>query len=210
MEDHLGDMDFKVTGTREGITALQMDIKILGVTRDILKDALSEAYKGRMKLLDHMESTIKTTRSELSKYAPRIESFQIDPGKIGLLIGPGGKTIRGMTEEFGVTIDVDDSGMVTVASTDGEAMKAAMAHITSMFEEPVVGKVYSGTVTRIMDFGAFVEIIPGKEGLVHVSQISEKRVNNVSDELKVGQKIRVMVREIDELHRVNLTMKGLK
>ncbi len=210
MEDHLGDMDFKVTGTREGITALQMDIKILGVTRDILKDALSEAHKGRMKLLDHMESTIKVTRNELSKYAPRIETIMINPEKIGMLIGPGGKTIRGLVEQFGVTIDVDDTGAVTIASTDGEKMKNALDHISSMFEEPEAGKVYQGTVTRIMDFGAFVEILPGKEGLVHISQISEKRVNKVSDELKVGQKITVMVREIDELNRVNLTMKGLK
>jgi polyribonucleotide nucleotidyltransferase len=210
MEDHLGDMDFKVTGTREGITALQMDIKIQGIARDILKDSLRDAYKARIKLLDHMQGTIKATRPELSKYAPRIETIQINTEKIGLIIGPGGKTIRGMVDEFGVTIDINDDGIVTIASTNGEAMQAAKDRILSMVEEPEVGRVYNGKVTRIMDFGAFVEILPDKEGLVHISQISDQRVNKVSDVLKVGQAVKVQVREIDELNRVNLTMKGVK
>ncbi|MFC1517744.1 polyribonucleotide nucleotidyltransferase [Candidatus Margulisiibacteriota bacterium] len=210
LEDHLGDMDFKVTGTRDGITALQMDIKIEGVTEKIMAEALKEANKARMALLDHMQKTLDAPRAELSKYAPRIEMIQVNPEKIGAVIGPGGKMIKSIIEEFGVSINIDDDGIVNIASTDSEAMEGAKKKVLSIVAEAEVGKTYDGKVTKLMNFGAFVEILPGKEGLVHISQISEKRVNNVEDVLKVGQAVRVKVKEIDNLHRVNLTMKGVE
>lgn len=209
LEDHLGDMDFKVTGTRQGITALQMDIKIDGIDEKIMAEALKAAQKARLEILEHMSATIKTYRSELSKYAPRIETIKVDPEKVGMIIGPGGKTIKGMIEEFGVTIDIDDGGIVNVASADGESMQAAKQRILAMVADAEVGKTYDGKVMRIMNFGAFVEILPGKEGLVHISQISEKRVEKVEDCLKVGQVVKVKVKEIDDLKRINLTMKGV-
>ncbi|MBU0579944.1 MAG: polyribonucleotide nucleotidyltransferase, partial [Candidatus Margulisbacteria bacterium] len=209
LEDHLGDMDFKVAGTKEGITALQMDIKIEGVDHAIMKKALEEAHKARLKLLAHMQDTIKVHRTELSKYAPRIETIRVNPEKVGAVIGPSGKMIKSIIEEFGVSIDIEDDGIVNIASTDQAAMAGAKKRILSLVEEPEVGKIYAGTVTRLMNFGAFVEILPNKEGLVHISQISDTRVNKVEDVLKVGQEVKVRVKEIDDLNRINLTMKGV-
>jgi polyribonucleotide nucleotidyltransferase len=209
LEDHLGDMDFKVAGTKEGITALQMDIKISGIAQDIMKEALADAKVARLALLDHMNETMNTHRTELSEHAPKIESIIVAPDKIGMIIGPSGKTIKGMIEEFGVTIDIDDEGVVRIASTDGDSIARAKAKILGMVEEPEIGKTYDAKVVRIMNFGAFVEFLPGKDGLVHVSQISDQRVEKVEDVLEIGQEVKVKIKDIDDQKRVNLTMKGV-
>jgi len=190
-EDHYGDMDFKVAGTRDGITALQMDIKITGINAMILQEALEQARKGRMYILDIMEKTIAEPRKEISTYAPRIITLHINPDKIRDVIGPGGKVIRSITEETGAKIDIADDGTVLIATSDGEAAQQAIARIKALTAEAEVGETYLGTVSRIVDFGAFVEILPGLDGLLHISEISDRRVKDVRDELKEGQQILV-------------------
>ncbi|MBK8466829.1 MAG: polyribonucleotide nucleotidyltransferase [Chloracidobacterium sp.] len=190
-EDHYGDMDFKVTGTADGITALQMDIKIGGINAMILQEALEQAKKGRIHILDIMTKTIGEPREDISQYAPRIITMQINPEKIRDVIGKGGSVIRSITEETGAKIDIDDDGTISIASADGEAAQAAIARIKALTAEAEIGETYLGTVSRIVDFGAFVEIIPGLDGLLHISEISDRRVRDVRDELKEGQQIMV-------------------
>ncbi|WP_293388076.1 polyribonucleotide nucleotidyltransferase [Nevskia sp.] len=208
-EDHLGDMDFKVIGTTAGVTALQMDIKITGITGEIMKQALEQARAGRQHILESMTATIAKPRSEMSEFAPRITTIKIHPDKIRDIIGKGGVTIRSITEETGTSIDIDDDGTIRIAAIDGDAAKAAIARIEALTREVQVGEVYEGKVAKLMDFGAFVTILPGKDGLVHISQISEKRVENVSEELSEGQTVRVKVLEIDKQGRIRLSMKAV-
>ena len=190
-EDHYGDMDFKVAGTREGITALQMDIKIAGINAQIMAEALEQAKKGRMHILGIMEQAISAPREDLSPYAPRIITIKINPDRIRDVIGPGGKIIRSIVEETGAKIDVEDDGTVFIATADGDAAQAAVARIRGLTAEAEIGETYLGTVSRIVDFGAFVEIFPGTDGLLHISEIAEHRVRDVRDELKEGQQILV-------------------
>ena len=190
-EDHYGDMDFKVTGTSEGITALQMDIKVAGINAMILQEALEQARKGRLHILEIMEQAINEPREEISPYAPRIITLMIHPDKIRDVIGPGGKMIRSITEETGAKIDISDDGTVLIATADGEAAQAAVDRISALTAEAEIGETYLGTVSRIVDFGAFVEIFPGVDGLLHISEISDRRVRDVRDELKEGQQIMV-------------------
>lgn len=206
-EDHLGDMDFKVAGTRDGITALQMDIKIEGITKDIMEIALKQAYGARVHILNVMDQAIGTHRDDISDHAPRITTLKINPEKIRDVIGKGGATIRALTEETGTTIELEDDGTVKIASSNGEATKEAIRRIEEITAEVEVGTVYNGKVVRIVDFGAFVTILPGKDGLVHISQIAEERVANVSDYLEVGQEVKVKVMEVDRQGRVRLSMK---
>jgi len=208
-EDHLGDMDFKVTGTTAGITALQMDIKIAGITGEIMKVALEQARAGRLHILEAMVQVIDKPRSEMSQFAPRITTIKVHPDKIRDIIGKGGVTIRSITEETGCSIDIDDDGTVKIAAVDGEAAKAAIARIEALTKDVQVGAIYEGKVAKLMDFGAFVTILPGKDGLVHISQISDKRVENVADELSEGQSVRVKVLEIDKQGRIRLSMKSI-
>ena len=209
-EDHLGDMDFKVAGTREGITALQMDIKIDGITREIMEQALSQARAGRLHILDEMDKALASPRETMSDYAPRFLTLRINPEKIRDVIGKGGATIRALTEETGTTIDIDDDGLVRIASTDSAAAEEARERIELLTSEVEIGKVYTGKVVRIMDFGAFVGLKPGKDGLVHISQIAEYRVKSVDDELSEGQTVNVKVLDVDKLGRVKLTMKEVQ
>ena len=209
-EDFAGDMDFKCTGTTEGITALQMDMKVHGLPVDILRDALKQAKQGRAKILTHMLRTIAEPRAELSPYAPRIEKLLVNPDKIGSIIGKGGETINKITSETGVEIDIDESGLVTFASTDGEKMKRAIDWVKGLVEEPEVGKVYTGTVVGLKDFGAFINILPGVDGMLHVSKIAERRISSPGEVLKVGQKVRVKLTLIDDKGRLSLTMLGIK
>ncbi|QYK00490.1 polyribonucleotide nucleotidyltransferase [Shewanella psychrotolerans] len=206
-EDHLGDMDFKVAGTRDGITALQMDIKIEGITQEIMQIALQQAYGARVHILNVMDQAISGHREEISDHAPRITTIKINPEKIRDVIGKGGATIRALTEETGTTIELDDDGTVKIASSNGEATQEAIRRIQEITAEVEVGTVYNGKVVRIVDFGAFVTILPGKDGLVHISQIAEERVANVSDYLEVGQEVKVKVMEVDRQGRVRLSMK---
>jgi polyribonucleotide nucleotidyltransferase len=208
-EDHLGDMDFKVAGTRRGVTALQMDIKIAGITREIMETALDQARDGRLQILDKMTEAIARPRADMSEYAPRIISFKIDPEKIRDVIGKGGTTIRALTEETGTTIDISDDGTVKIASVDNSAAQEARRRIEQITADVEVGQIYEGRVARLMDFGAFVNILPGKDGLVHISQISEERVENVSDKLKEGDRVRVKVLEVDKQGRIRLSMKAV-
>lgn len=208
-EDHLGDMDFKVAGSREGVTALQMDIKIDGITPEIMRIALEQAREGRMHILDKMAEVISEPRKEMSEYAPRIISFRIDPEKIRDVIGKGGVTIRAITEETGTTIDISDDGTVKIASVDKAAGEEARRRIELITADVEVGKVYEGRVAKLMDFGAFVTILPGRDGLVHISQISEERVQNVSDKLAEGDVVKVKVLEIDKQGRIRLSMKAV-
>ncbi len=208
-EDHLGDMDFKVAGTTDGITALQMDIKIQGITREIMEAALDQAKEGRLHILDEMSKDIDTYREEMSEYAPRILSIKINPDKIRDVIGKGGVTIRSITEETGATIDVSDDGMVKVFSVDRAAGEEAKKRIELITADVEVGTIYDGKVARLMDFGAFVTILPGKDGLVHISQICEERVEKVSDKLSEGDKVKVQVLEVDKQGRIRLSMKGV-
>ncbi len=208
-EDHLGDMDFKVAGTREGVTALQMDIKIEGITPEIMRIALNQAKGARMHILGVMEQAIPAPRSEISDFAPRIHTMKIDPKKIKDVIGKGGATIRALTEETGTSIDIDDDGTVKIAATDNNAAKRVMERIEEIVAEVEVNAIYKGKVTRVVDFGAFVSILGGKEGLVHISQITEARVERVADYLSVGQEVQVKVVEIDRQGRIRLTMKEL-
>ncbi len=206
-EDHLGDMDFKVAGTAEGVNALQMDIKIDGITPEIMKNALSQAKQGRLTILEKMNEALPGTRSEMSEYAPRIITITIDPSKIRDVIGKGGATIRAITEETGASIDLTDDGVVKIASVDKQAGEAARKRVEDITADVEVGKIYEGKVARLMDFGAFVTILPGKDGLVHISQISQERVENVSDKLSEGDLVKVKVLEIDRQGRVRLSMK---
>jgi len=197
-EDHLGDMDFKVCGTAKGVTAIQMDIKIEGLSRDILEKALKQARDARLHILGRMLATLPTHRTELSKYAPRITTLKVNPSQIRLVIGPGGKTIKGIVDQTGVAIDVEDDGTVNIASSDSVAVQRAIDIIRGLTAEAEIGAVYKGTVKRIVDFGAFVEIFPGTEGLVHVSELAHTRVENVADVIKEGQEVEVKVLSIEE------------
>lgn len=209
LEDHLGDMDFKVAGTKDGITALQMDIKIQGITEQILREALAQAKKARMEILAELTATIAEPRAELSQYAPKIEMIQIDPAKIKDVIGKGGDTINGIIEETGVKIDIDQDGKVSIASADAEMIQKAIKIIEDLTKEVKVGEVYLGKVVRIEKFGAFVNLIKGKDGLVHISQLANERVANVEDVVKLGDEILVKVTEIDKQGRVNLSRKAM-
>ncbi len=207
-EDHYGDMDFKVAGTREGITALQMDIKVEGITREIMQKALDQAREGRLHILDEMDRTISKPRGQLSEYAPVIMTMQIKPEKVKVLIGPGGKTIRQITSESESKIDVGDDGKVVIASPDKERSNKAMEMINSLIQEAEVGKLYKGKVVKIMDFGAFVEILPGTDGLIHISQLDRERVNKVTDVLQEGDEVLVKVLDVDDSGRIRLSRKA--
>lgn len=209
-EDFAGHMDFKVTGTTEGITALQMDMKVHGLPVDILEKAIEQSHEGRLFILEHMLSVLPAPRAQISEYAPRIEKLMISPDKIGAVIGKGGETINKITSETGATVDIEDSGLVTISGGNPEQIKKAVDWVRSLTEEPEVGKVYDGTVVTVKDFGAFVNIMPGIDGMLHVSQISDKRVDNVSDVLKVGQKVKVKLVAIDDRGRLSLTMKKVE
>jgi polyribonucleotide nucleotidyltransferase len=208
-EDHLGDMDFKVAGTANGVTALQMDIKIEGITKEIMEQALSQANAGRMHILGEMNKVISTPREEVSDYAPRYITIKINPDKIRDVIGKGGATIRSITEETGASIDIDDDGNVKIASVDLEAGNEARRRVEQITADVEVGSVYEGRVAKLMDFGAFVTILPGKDGLVHISQISDERVQNVSDKLAEGDMVKVKVLEVDKQGRIRLSMKAV-
>jgi polyribonucleotide nucleotidyltransferase len=208
-EDHLGDMDFKVAGTRDGVTALQMDIKIDGITREIMEQALGQAQRGRMHILGEMAKVIDSPRTNMSQFAPRIITFKINPEKIRDVIGKGGTTIRSLTEETGATIDIADDGTVKIASVDEAAGLEARKRVEQITADVQVGMVYEGKVARLMDFGAFVTILPGKDGLVHISQISDERVEKVSDKLSEGDTVRVKVLEVDKQGRIRLSMKAV-
>ncbi len=209
LEDALGDMDFKVAGTKNGITAIQMDIKIDGINKEIFKQALAQAKRGREHIMGIMLDCIAEPRKELSKYAPKITTIHVDPGKISKIIGPGGKTIKKIVEETGAKIDIEEDGRVYIAAVNSEEAAKAIDMINGITAEAEVGKVYTGKVTRLMAFGAFVEILPGKEGLVHISQLSTERVNKVEDVVSVGDEIVVKVTEIDQKGRINLSRKAV-
>ena len=209
-EDFAGDMDFKVTGTTEGVTALQMDMKVHGLPVEILEKAIKQSHEGRMFILDHMLSVLPEPRKEISQYAPRIEKLMVNPDKIGAIIGKGGETINKITSETGAMVDIEDSGLVTISGNDPAAIEKALSWIRGLVEEPEVGKVYEGEVVTIKDFGAFVNILPGIDGMLHVSQISDKRIAKVSDALKVGQKVRVKLVAIDDKGRLSLTMRNIE
>ena len=210
LEDHYGDMDFKVAGTPKGITALQMDIKVRGLSREIMEKAIMQAKDGRAFILSEMMQEISEPRKELSIFAPRIESIQIDPEDIGTIVGKGGKTINGIIAETGVKIDIDDTGLISIASNDPDGMKKAIEMIEMLLKEAEVGEVYEGTVTGIKDFGAFVEILPGKEGLLHISEIDNQRVARVEDVLNMGDKVTVKIKGIDEkTGKISLSRKAL-
>jgi len=208
-EDHLGDMDFKVAGTTDGVSALQMDIKIDGITREIMHAALEQARAGRTHILGEMNKVLDAPRGEMSEYAPRLFTMRVHPDKIREVIGKGGSTIRQITEATGTTIDIADDGTITIASANKDAADEARRQIEQITADVEVGKIYEGTVQKIMNFGAFVQILPGKDGLVHISQISDQRVENVTDELSEGQKVRVKVLEVDKQGRIRLSMKDL-
>jgi polyribonucleotide nucleotidyltransferase len=208
-EDHLGDMDFKVAGTETGITSIQMDIKIEGLDLKIVKEALAQAREGRLHILGEMKKALAEPRSDLSPYAPRIVTLTINPEKIGDLIGPKGKTIRGIQDETGAEVTVDDSGLVTIAAVGGEAMERARQMIQAVTAEPVIGETYEGTVKSTTAFGAFVEIMPGTEGLVHISELKHGRTEKTEDVVKKGDRVKVKLLERDERGRLRLSMKAL-
>lgn len=209
-EDFAGHMDFKVTGTTEGITALQMDMKVHGLPVDVLEKAIAQSKDGRMHILEHMLSVIPGPKAELSEYAPRIEKLMISPDKIGMVIGKGGETINKITSETGAMVDIDDSGLVTISGNDAEKIQKALDWVRSLVEEPEVGKVYDGTVATIKDFGAFVTILPGVDGMLHISQVSDKRINNITDVLHVGDKVKVKLVAIDDRGRLSLSMRNIE
>jgi polyribonucleotide nucleotidyltransferase len=206
-EDHLGDMDFKVAGTDQGVTSLQMDIKIAGITEEIMKVALGQAKDGRMHILGEMSKALTSARAELGEYAPRIEMFKIPTDKIREVIGTGGKVIREIVEKTGAKINIEDDGTVKVASADGEAMKAAINWIKSIASDPEVGHIYEGTVVKVMEFGAFVNFFGSKDGLVHISQLAANRVQKTSDVVKEGDKVKVKLLGFDDRGKVRLSMK---
>ena len=208
-EDHLGDMDFKVAGTQAGVTALQMDIKISGITREIMEVALAQARAGRLHILQEMNAVLDKPRTEMSEYAPRIITIKIDPEKIRDVIGKGGTTIRAITEQTGAVIDISDDGTVKIASVDNAAGQEARRRVEQITADVQVGMIYEGRVAKLMDFGAFVTILPGKDGLVHISQISEERVENVGDKLREGDMVKVKVLEVDKQGRIRLSMKAV-
>jgi polyribonucleotide nucleotidyltransferase len=205
LEDHLGDMDFKVAGTANGITGFQLDVKIGGVGAEILSGALEQARQGRLFILERMADALAAPRPQLSTHAPRIITMRISPDKIREVIGPGGKVIRGIIEKTGVNIDIEDDGRINIASADEKAAQAAIAIIKGITAEAEIGKIYQGKVKKITDFGAFVEIFPGTDGLVHISQLAEHRVKSVSEVLKEGEEVLVKVLEIDKQGRVKLS-----
>lgn len=209
-EDFAGDMDFKVTGTAKGITALQMDMKVHGLPVAVLRQAIEQSKAGRAHILQHMLSVLAAPRDQLSPYAPRIEKLKINPDKIGAVIGKGGEVINKITSETGAEVDIKEDGLITIASPNGESIEKALAWIKSLVEEPEVGKIYEGKVVSIKDFGAFVNILPGIDGMLHISQLSDKRVGKVTDVLKEGQTVRVKLTEIDNRGRLSLTMKGIE
>jgi polyribonucleotide nucleotidyltransferase len=208
-EDHLGDMDFKVAGTKDGITALQMDIKITSITREIMKVALDQARDGRLHILGEMNKVLAKPRDNMSEWAPTIITLKIDPEKIRDVIGKGGAVIRQITEETGTSIDIENDGTVKIASVQGAAGREAQRRIELITADVEVGRIYEGKVARLMDFGAFVTILPGRDGLVHISQISEERVERVGDKLKEGDVVRVKVLEVDRQGRVRLSMRNV-
>ncbi|MFW6350737.1 MAG: polyribonucleotide nucleotidyltransferase, partial [Thiohalospira sp.] len=208
-EDHLGDMDFKVAGTAEGVTALQMDIKIDGITEAIMESALEQARTGRLHILGEMNAVLSAPRQDMSSHAPRYITMHINPSRIRDVIGKGGSVIRGITEETGANVEVDDDGTVRIASSEREAAEEARRRIEELTAEVEVGKVYEGRVAKIMDFGAFVTILPGRDGLVHISQISDERVQDVNDELSEGENVQVKVLEVDNQGRIRLSMKAV-
>jgi polyribonucleotide nucleotidyltransferase len=209
VEDFMGDMDFKVAGTAEGITALQMDIKASGISMDVFRTALAQAKEGRLHILKHMLETIAAPRPELNENAPRMTRIQIPVDKIGAVIGPGGKTIRGIVEATGATVDIENDGMVTIGSSDAESADAAIRMVEGLTKDVEVGQRYTGKVTRLMNFGAFVEMLPGKEGLVHISELATTRVGSVEDVVKMGDELEVMVIEVDRMGRVNLSHRAI-
>jgi polyribonucleotide nucleotidyltransferase len=206
-EDHLGDMDFKVAGTANGITALQMDIKVKGLDRDLMKTALQQAKEGRLHILGEMNKALSTHRDEINQHAPRIVTLTVPKDKIRDVIGPGGKVIREIIDKTGVSIDINDDGLVSIASSDAEAAAKAVEFVQNLTQEVEVGKIYLGTVKKIVDFGAFVEIFPGTDGLVHISQICDRRIKNVSDEIQEGDEIKVKVIDVDQQGKVKLSRK---
>ena len=207
LEDHLGDMDFKVAGTAQGVTAIQMDIKTTGVSQAIMAQALEQARQGRLYILQAMETILQAPRQQTSTYAPRIVTIKVHKDKVREVIGPGGKTIRGIIEATGVTIDVEDNGTVTIAASDETAAHSAVRMVRELTQEAEIGQIYLGTVRKIMDFGAFIEIFPGTDGLLHISQISDKRVNKVTDEFQEGDQLLVKVLEVDRNGRIRLSHK---
>ena len=209
MEDFLGDMDFKVAGTAKGVTAIQMDIKVHGLSKEVLQNALKQAYEGRMHIMKEMLDELPAPREEMSPYAPRIISMHIDPDHIRTVIGPGGKTINRIIAETGVKIDIDDTGLVYIAAPDMQSAEAGVREIELLTKEPEPGEIYEGKVTRIMNFGAFIEILPGKEGLLHISKMAKHRVEKVEDEMNIGDIVKVKVTEIDSQNRINLSRKEL-
>ena len=209
MEDFLGDMDFKVAGTAKGVTAIQMDIKVHGLSKEVLQNALKQAYEGRMHIMKEMLDELPEPRKELSPYAPRIISMHIDPEQIRTVIGPGGKTINKIIADTGVKIDIDDTGLVYIAAPDVKSAEAGMKEIELLIKDPEPGEIYEGTVTRVTNFGAFIEILPGKEGLLHISKMAKERVEKVEDVMNVGDKVKVKVTEIDSQNRINLSRKEL-
>jgi polyribonucleotide nucleotidyltransferase len=204
-EDHLGDMDFKVAGTEDGITGFQMDIKIAGVSPEIMRNALDQAKRGRLHILSIMNKTLGKPNAEISEYAPKIITMRIEIDKIGALIGPGGKNIKAICEQHSVTINTENDGTVTIYGKTAKNAEDAKAAVLGIVQDPEVGRVYDGVVKRVMDFGAFVEILPGKEGLVHISKLSRQRINQVTDVVKEGQEIPVKLLEIDKMGRLNLS-----
>jgi polyribonucleotide nucleotidyltransferase len=208
-EDHLGDMDFKVAGTAAGVTALQMDIKVEGITPEIMKVALEQAQAGRLHILGEMNKALAAPRVKMSEWAPSIITIKIDPEKIRDVIGKGGAVIRQITEETGTTIDIENDGTVKIASVSGAAGREALARIELITADVEVGRIYEGRVAKLMDFGAFVTILPGRDGLVHISQISDERVEKVGDKLKEGDQVRVKVLEVDRQGRVRLSMRSV-
>lgn len=208
-EDHFGDMDFKVAGTEKGITGLQMDIKIGGIDKKIMAEALEQAKEGRLFILQKMTDCLQTSRPDISEFAPRIVTIQIPKDKIGGVIGPGGKIIRGIIEQTGVKIDIDDDGKVNIASTDSDSAQSAIRMIEDLVMEAEVGKTYLGTVTRLVDFGAFVEIFPGTEGLLHISEVADFRVEDINSELKLGDQIPVKVLSIEPPNKIRLSRKAV-
>ena len=197
MEDHIGDMDFKVAGTTEGITAIQLDIKVQNIGFEVVEQALAQAKEARMTILDRMAQAISSPREEVSAHAPRLTRISVPVDKIGAVIGPGGKTIRGIVEETGATVDVQDDGTVFIGATDREAAQKAIDMVKALTKEAKTGEIYTGKVVRILDFGAFVEILPGKDGMVHISELADYRVPSVEDVVQVGEEITVMVKDVD-------------
>ena len=209
-EDFAGDMDFKVTGTSRGITALQMDMKVHGLPVEVLRQAIEQSKAGRAHILEHMLSILPQPREALSPYAPRIEKLKINPEKIGAVIGKGGEVINKITAETGAEVDIKEDGLITIASPDTASIEKALTWIKSLVEEPEVGKIYEGKVVSIKDFGAFVNILPGIDGMLHISQLSNKRVAKVTDVLEEGQTVKVKLTDIDDRGRLSLTMKDIK